>query len=153
MASKGLNLIRYSFAEYTFERGTPGEYNYRLELLDELPTHSESKEYMKFMEENGVECVDSYLRWVIFRKKAIDGPFEIYSDYESRVKHYQKAASLIGIAVGLNLFIAVLNMNYSTFNLYLSMLNWLLVIILSPVLISYLGKISNLKKEMELHDK
>lgn len=153
MASKGLNLIRYSFAKYTFERGIPGEYNYRLELLDELPTHSKSRDYIKFMEENGIECVDSYLRWVIFRKKAINGPFEIYSDYKSRIKHYQKVASLIGIGAGLNLFIAVLNMNYSTFNLYLSMLNWLLVIILTPVLLSHLRKINNLKKEMELHDK
>lgn len=41
MAAKGLNLISVSFCRYGFEDGTPGEYNYRLELLDESPTHDE----------------------------------------------------------------------------------------------------------------
>lgn len=159
MAAKGWHLIRYTFGKYTFEKGMPGEYIYRLELLDELPTHSASRDYIKFMEDNGVEYVDSYIRWVFFRKKADDGPFEIYSDYASRMKHYQKLAFLIGLVAGLNLFIAVVNLNtvlnlsYSKFILYVSTLNWLAVLLLTPVLISYLRKINRLKKDMELHHK
>ena len=46
--------------------------------------------YIKFLEENGVEYVASYMWWVFFRKKSSEGPFDIYSDIESRIKHYKR---------------------------------------------------------------
>lgn len=60
MASKSLNLVDYSFGRYLFEEGTPGEYIYRIELLKEDPMHAESKAYINFMEDSGVECVATY---------------------------------------------------------------------------------------------
>lgn len=153
MAAKGMNLVGYSLGRYSFEKGTPGEYIYRLELLDELPAHDKSKEYINFMEENGIDCVDTYYRWIFFRKKATDGPFEIYSDYESRRKHYQKAANLIGGLLVVNLAAAIVNFSFMvTLNLYVSILNWVVVIVLAPVFFSYVRNIKKLKKEMELYD-
>lgn len=109
-----------------------------------------------FMQENGIEYIDSYLRWVYFRKKATDGPFEIYSDYKSLMKHYQKVASSIGAVVLMNLVFAIFNLlisNFNGFNLYVAILNWAVVIMVTPVLISYLKRMNTLKKDMELHDK
>ncbi len=159
MAAKGYHLVHYSWGKYTFEKGTPGEYIYRLELLDELPSHPESKDYIQFMEEQGVQCVATSLRWVFFRKKAKDGPFEIYSDHASRLKHYQKIAGLLGLVCGINLLLALVNFNSvihlsdSTFVLYVSLVNWLAVILLAPLFISYWRRINRLKKEMELYHK
>lgn len=90
MASRGLALTDYSWCRYVFEDSNPGEYIYRIELLDNIYSHPASQSYLRFMEESGVEHVASYMRWVYFRKKTSDGAFDIYSDVDSKIKHYQK---------------------------------------------------------------
>lgn len=90
MAAKGMILTDVGFCRYVFEEGTPGEYTYRLELLNHLPSHIESVSYLKFLEDTGVEHVGSYLRWVYLRKKVQDGTFELYSDVDSKIKHYKR---------------------------------------------------------------
>jgi hypothetical protein len=161
MASKGLNFIDYTFGRYLFEDGKPGEYIYRLELLGELPSHPESKAYIKFMEEAGIECVGSYMRWVYFRKKAVDGPFDLYTDYDSRIKYFKRVATLIGSLGALNLIVAIFNVvlgltitreNGFSFNLYFSVVNWAVTFTLIPMFISYLKKIRKMKKEKNLYE-
>jgi hypothetical protein len=101
MAAKGLAMTDYSWCRYAFEETPPGEYTYRLELLDNLAVHPESRKYIQFLEETGVDQVASYGRWVYFRKKTADGPFELYSDIDSKIKHYQRVFQLwfvLGIA-------------------------------------------------------
>jgi len=51
------------------------------------------------MEEKGVEKVDTYRTWVYFRKKAVDGDFQIYSDLDSRIKHYKRVSN-VWFAIG-----------------------------------------------------
>ncbi len=46
----GLALISYSWCRYEFEDCVPGEYIYRLELLDQLHSHPESVNYLSFMD-------------------------------------------------------------------------------------------------------
>lgn len=90
MALKGMALSNYSWCKYAFEDCEPGEYIYRIELLENLPTHPNSIAYIKFMQEMGIEHVASYMRWVYFRKKASEGQFDLYSDIESRITHYKR---------------------------------------------------------------
>ncbi|MBM7601593.1 hypothetical protein JOC34_004021 [Virgibacillus halotolerans] len=153
MAANGFQLIGYSFCRYTFEKGSPGEYDYCIELLEELPNTEKSKDYLEFMEENGIECVDTYFRWVYFRKKATGEPFEIYTDNESRIKHLQRIVNLIATVGMVNLVIAILNSFISMFNLYVSILNWSVVIILAPFLLAYMRNMRALKRDMELYNK
>ena len=153
MAATGLNLISYKFGRYTFEEGLPGEYIYRLELLKGEPTDEQSSEYLAFMEESGVECVDTYMNWAFFRKKAADGPFEIYSDFESKIAHYKRAAYLLGTVLGVNLFIALFNVTISQYNMYLSIVGFIIFVLFMPIFISYLRKINDLKKKQALYDK
>ena len=94
MSAKGFVLTDYSWCRYVFEEGNRNEYIYRLELLENLPTHPESIAYLRFLEENGVEVVSSYLRWVYLRKKSKDGSFDLYSDSTSKIKHYQRIWTL-----------------------------------------------------------
>jgi Protein of unknown function (DUF2812) len=89
MAAKGLALINYSFCKYTFEDSEKGEYIYRIELLKELPSHPESVKYLRFLEETGIEYVASSMRWVYLRKKSSDGEFELYTDTDSKINHYE----------------------------------------------------------------
>lgn len=110
MAAKGLNLIHYSWGKYLFEKGEPGEYIYRLELLEELPSNIESKNYIEFMEESGVQCVSIYMRWVFFRKKASEGEFNLYSDYDCKIKHYKRIIYLLGSITLGNLAAVIVNL-------------------------------------------
>jgi len=161
MASKGLNFIHYSPIKYLFEQGTPGEYIYRLELLDKQPSHPESKAYIEFMEGTGAECVDTYLRWVYFRKRAADGAFDIYSDYDSRIKHYKRILNFMGTLWGLNIGSGIYNLWYGLvigadrgfyFNAYFSSLNWLVAVAFIPMLVSYYKKIRKMRKEKQLYE-
>ena len=54
MAAKGLMLVHYSWCTYFFQEGIPGEYTYRLELLENLPSHPESQRYLDFMRDAGL---------------------------------------------------------------------------------------------------
>jgi hypothetical protein len=89
-ALKGLAMKSFIAGVYTFEETEPGEYIYRIELLEKDPVATESKAYISFMEDSGVELISTHFRWVYFRKKAVDGAFEIYSDMDSRITHYQR---------------------------------------------------------------
>lgn len=90
MAARGLSLVAVGFAKYTFEESLPGEYNIRLELLENLPSHPESQNYLRFLEETGVEYLGSITRWAYFRKKTQDGEFNLFYDNTSRIKHLNR---------------------------------------------------------------
>jgi len=117
MSAKGFAFIDYTWCRYVFSDSQPGEYTYRLELLEYLPSHPVSQKYIQFMEESGTEHVTSYMRWVYFRKKTSDGAFDIYSDIDSKIKHYQRI-SLLYLVIGIgNLLASSLN-----FSLWLGLL-------------------------------
>ena len=94
MSAKGFALTDFSFCRYAFADCEPGEYIYRIELLENVHGHPESQKYIGFMEENGVEHIASWVRWVYFRKKAEYGPFDIFSDIGSRLTHYKRILAL-----------------------------------------------------------
>lgn len=89
-SAKGLHLCDVGLCRYTFEEGTPGAYSHKLELLENWPTHPESVAYIRFLEDTGVEMTGSILRWVYFRKRTEDGPFDLFSDLDSRIKHLNR---------------------------------------------------------------
>lgn len=97
MASKGLALVAVDYGKYTFDECVPGEYNIRLELLENIASHAESQQYIKFLEETGVEYVGNIIRWAYFRNKTDNGEFNLYSDGGSRIKHLNRILLLIGI--------------------------------------------------------
>ena len=90
----GLNLVYTSGIRYEFERGTPGEYEYRNQLLGDMPKSEKGREYISIVEETGAEYVASYMRWVYFRKKRKLGPFVLFSDIDSRIAHMRKILAI-----------------------------------------------------------
>ena len=104
MAAKGLALHSVGFCRYEFTPCQPGEYNIRLELLENMPNHPESQQYIAFMEESGIEQIGSYYRWIYFRKKNDGIAFDLFSDYDSRIKHLNRILLFIGIPFGINIY-------------------------------------------------
>lgn len=111
MASKGLSLYSYSWCKYVFEETPKGEYIYRIEYLEESARHPESQAYLRFMEDMGVECVATYMHWAFFRKKAADGPFDLYSDIDSKVKHYKRIRALWIVLMIMEFVVGIYNMS------------------------------------------
>jgi hypothetical protein len=104
MSAKGLQLCDVGYCRYVFEEGLPGEYVYRLELLDNIPKHAESIKYIQFIEDTGAEQIGTLYRWVYFRKKTGGNEFELFSNIDSRIKHLDRVLVLMGILSGVNLF-------------------------------------------------
>ena len=52
-AKQGYALTDVGFCRYDFEPCDPGAYEYRLEFLEHFPSHKESADYIRFMEETG----------------------------------------------------------------------------------------------------
>lgn len=153
MSAKGWQLVAVGYCTYYFEKKTPGEYTYRLELLENRPTHPESLDYINFLEETGIEFIGSYMRWAYFRKKNDGVDFQLYSDSNSRLKHYKRIMALLLAVAFINLMGLFTNAYYyltsSLVPNFVAMLLSLLFFVLFLVGGYKLGKqMSALKKEM-----
>lgn len=73
---------------YRFEKCEPGEYIYQIDFGDKM--YHVSDEYRELMEDIGAEIIALWGYWIILRKRAADGPFELYTDPESMIGHYMK---------------------------------------------------------------
>ena len=92
MAQSGWVLDKLGLCKYEFVSCVPGEYTVRLEMRDH------DQEYIDFMAETGAEYVGRMAKWIYFRKKAADGPFDIFSDIDSRITHLDKIGKMLGIS-------------------------------------------------------
>ena len=92
MSDKGLAQIGGAGSKYVFENSSPGEYIYRIVWLEHDPNHPASLEYLQFLKGTDIEHITSDINWVYLRKKSANGAFEVYSDRDSKIKHYQKAS-------------------------------------------------------------
>ena len=153
MSSKGMQLTDVGFCRYVFVEGTPGEYVYRLELLEHAPTNAQSIAYIRFMEDMGVEQVATLLYWVYFRKRAGDTPFDIYSDIPSKIKHFRRMNLLCNWAAGLNLVIGIVNIAVEApANFSVGIVNVSLAVIILLIAIPIRKKLRLLRKESTVHE-
>ena len=91
MSRSGWNFVRTNGFIYTIEKGTPGEYIYKLDLPNESMTDVEVDAYYKFMEECGIEVVSSFKFWRYLRKKSTDGPFDSVNNTMAQLTMVNKA--------------------------------------------------------------
>ncbi len=153
MSAKGMQLSDVGFCRYVFEEGDPGKYIYRLELLRRHPTDAESIAYIRFMEDLGVEYVGSLFYWVYFRKKAEDGPFDLYSDIPSKIRHFRRMNLICNWAAGLNIAIGGMNIALtSPTNRTMGAINIGLAIFVFLVSVPIRKKLRQLKKESAVRE-
>lgn len=95
LAEQGWAMRSFFSGFYSFERCQPGEYLYQVDFADKF-AHL-SRDYRDFMEEMGVEIVCQWGFWVILRRHAQEGPFELYTDVESTIEHYRKIRNMFKV--------------------------------------------------------
>ena len=136
MALNGWVLDSVGFCTYHFVRCEPGEYSVHTEM------HPADEGYVDFMRETGAEYVGRMMMWMYFRKKTADGPFDLFSDIDSRISHLDKIGKMLAIIGGANLIIGIAN----TFSP--ARLGW--INLLCATLLMYgLGRITGKRDEME----
>ena len=143
MAANGWVLDGVGFCRYHFIRCEPGEYTVRTEM------HAYDEGYVKFMEETGAEYVGRMMMWIYFRKKTADGPFDLFSDIDSRIRHLDKIGKVLAIGGGANLLSGIVNI-YSPARL--GWVNLLAATFLMYALGRIHGKKEALEKERLLHE-
>ena len=94
MARNGWHLVRINcLLRYVFEKGTPGEYIYKLDLPDNLEHGMDEQAYCNFLAECGIELVCKQKQWLFLRKRAADGAFDDKDDLFAKLKMTNKAYS------------------------------------------------------------
>lgn len=105
LAAEGLAMKKFFAGFYFFEPCEPGKYTYQVDFGDHL--FHITKDYREFMEETGAEIVQTWGYWVILRKPAANGPFELYTDVESSIVHYSKIRNMF-LVVAILLMLCVM---------------------------------------------
>ena len=103
MAQEGWALQNAGFCTYTFEKTEPGQYIIRLAMLDSSP------DFENFMEELEAQSVGHCFSWGYFRRSAQLGPFDMFSDVDSRISHLNKIGQMVRLLCLANLLIGVTN--------------------------------------------
>ena len=121
MSRSGWNFVRTNGFIYTFEKGTPGEYIYKIDLPNDSMTDVEVDAYYKFMEECGIEVVSSFKFWRYLRKKSADGPFDTENNTMGQLlmvnKAYGMATKMLCIMIAIfAIIIMALNIAISFVN-------------------------------------
>lgn len=150
MAQKGKALVGYRLGTYEFEDCEPGEYTVRLEMLEEWPTSEKSQDYIRFVEDTGAEMVGRIMKWVYFRKKTEDGPFELHGNYAARIKHLRSIITLLVPLMIFNTFIGFYNLFIGiTFPSVMNIICGIVNCAVSVLLAGGLRKLNEKKKQME----
>ena len=119
-----------------------------------------NESYVSFLEETGAEYIGRCLQWVFFRKKSALGPFDLFSDMDSRIAHLKRIETLLRtlgvllLASGLmNMFIVgTNNSSYDIFNAFVSASNLLVCALMMYGLGRIQGKKEDLEKDRLLHE-
>lgn len=110
MAAHGMALSGHSWCRYVFFDCEPGRYQYRIVLLKSLPSHPESMAYLGLLEESGIVCVATHLRWVYLRRESAAGAFDLSTDLTSPIARCRDVTTLWNAFAALEFFAAALNL-------------------------------------------
>ena len=158
MANKGWYFKKLRFPYYTFEQGEPGQYTYRLEMLSGLGSKTDLDDYLEFVESTGIEVVQKRFNWAYFRQHTSKGPFELYSDAQSKLSYVQRMYGLFLVLIVINVMSAVANAAesgtgaFAHVNDFMSGLSTGVVAALIIPFIKIAKRKRNIKKEHELFE-
>jgi len=111
LAAEGLHCVGSSclMHRYSFEQGEPGEYAYRIVIMEHSMRHADTIRYLAFLQENGIEYVAHGYKHFILRKKVADGAFDLYTDRASQIKANRTLMHSAIVTAALLLFIGGMN--------------------------------------------
>lgn len=109
MSNRGWAFEKFFLGFYKFSKCEPGEYIYQIDLLDNW--NGDTSDFKSFMNEVGVDVVSQWYRWVYVRKIASQGPFELYTDKESKIIHYSRIRNFFAVALVIEIICFIVELN------------------------------------------
>lgn len=160
MSAKGLALVSAGVCRYVFEDEEPGKYTYKLELLNSLSSAAESRSYLAFLEETGIEHIASIFRWVYLRKKTEEGPFNLFSDMSSRIRYFRRLQVFFLTLMVLEFVIGIQNLmigatsfhGIHVVNIVMGLLLLFIGVLLAIAAYKHTKKIKSLQKENQIRE-
>ncbi|KOS64170.1 DUF2812 domain-containing protein [Lysinibacillus agricola] len=154
MAEQGWHLKGTILGYFVFEKGEPGQYIYRNELVN-----GKSQDYYNFLESMNIECVSKFGVWAYYRKKKSEGPFELFSDSSSKIKYLKSMNRLFISVTFLNLFIGFINLyiglGESTekfLNTGVSLINFVVAMIMCIPILKVVKRKKGLQRELHIFE-
>ena len=95
MADEGFAMTGFFAGFYKFEKTEKGKWRYQVDFGEKFGGVTE--DYREFMNEAGIEIVQNWGYWVILRKLASEGEFQLYTDVESSIEHYSKILTMFKV--------------------------------------------------------
>ena len=136
MSQKGYAMTGFFAGFYHFDRCQPGEYIYQIDITEGL--FRVSNDYREFMRDMDVEIVCLWGPWVILRKKAVEGPFELYTDVESNIEHYARIKRTLKVCAVLEIICLFMEI-YGAVNG--TPIGWAFAFILGSILVAILKEL------------
>ncbi|MBE6207759.1 MAG: DUF2812 domain-containing protein [Rikenellaceae bacterium] len=93
MAKEGWQLTAIGFCRYIFRRGTPGEYIYKLDVVERTASDEVKESYFNFLTECGIRVVGEFKDWIYLQKRTADGPFDMKDDTYAKLRTVNKVYS------------------------------------------------------------
>lgn len=88
---EGWAMVSFFAGLVTFVPCRPGEFIYQIDLLPGRGLRADDYEgYVSFMSDMDVEVLQRWGRWVYLRRRAGEGPFEVYTDTASKLQLYRR---------------------------------------------------------------
>lgn len=105
---QGWAMVSFCVGMVRFVPCEPGEYIYQIDLLPGRGLRPDDYEgYVSFMADMDVEVIQRWGRWVYLRKRAAEGPFEVYTDLDSKLQLYRRIRGMFLWALALELLCSV----------------------------------------------
>ena len=149
MAAQGYALTGYCMGFYKFEESEPGKYTYQIDFGDKLFAVDEN--YREFMAENNIEIVSLWGYWIILKKLACDGEFELYTDVDSSIEHYTKILKMFKVVTIIELICFMMEVLGAMHGVAIGF--WGMLIIGAIVIVCMRATISTKRKIAELKER
>ena len=93
MAHDGWALTAVGFCRFIFRRTRPGEFIYKLDMVERTTQDEVKESYFNFLTECGIRIVGEYKDWIYLQKRAADGPFDMKNDTYAKLRKVNKIYS------------------------------------------------------------
>ncbi|MGE7602646.1 DUF2812 domain-containing protein [Peribacillus sp. NPDC097675] len=108
MAVQGWHLEKWFLNRFTFTKGEPGAFTYRNEFLGAM-SKQEKQDYFELLKDSGITIIYELGGWVYMKKVAAEGPFEIYTDTQSKINYYKRMLNILLYFFFINIFSVIMN--------------------------------------------
>ena len=143
MSDKGYAMTGFFAGFYKFEKCEPGEWRYQIDFGSKL--FKVTEDYRQFMEETGAEVIQPWGYWIILRKKAAEGDFELYTDVDSNIAHYKKIRLMFKVATIIELLCFMIE---TVCAMQGAEIGWLFMVLLGIVIIAFIRAIVTTNKKI-----